>query len=189
VDVRALDSSELTLQYSPLNDGDTSAALLLCQIAPDQVLPIIDEVEGPQLFEPRGGSFSAIKPAQELAQVVVVAAPPGGREIVALQFSENRRASGRLSSGPARCIVRNAVPRLRPPLYCVKYGGLDRFITCKAYCTAMFSCNKYPQKPDFAACVRKITPTRLFQGPYSNFSQGCCRYPYTMNSADGWHRG
>jgi hypothetical protein len=61
---------------------------LLCQIAPDQVLPIIDEVEGPQLFEQRGRSFSAIKPAQELAQVVVVAAHRGGREIVALQLAQ-----------------------------------------------------------------------------------------------------
>jgi len=33
--VCAQDSSELTLQYSPLVDDDTFAALLFCQVAPD----------------------------------------------------------------------------------------------------------------------------------------------------------
>jgi len=33
IDVGAQDSCELTLQYSPLDDGDTSVAFLLSQIA------------------------------------------------------------------------------------------------------------------------------------------------------------
>ena len=50
----------------------------------DQVLSIIDEIEGRELLESRCGSFSVIEPAQELAQVVAVTAYGGGREIVAL---------------------------------------------------------------------------------------------------------
>jgi hypothetical protein len=36
IDVGAQDSSELTLQYLPLDDGDSSAAFFLCQIAADR---------------------------------------------------------------------------------------------------------------------------------------------------------
>jgi hypothetical protein len=51
------------------------------------MLTIIDEVEGRQLFETLW-SFSAVEPAEKVAEVVAVAAHCGGREIVALQLAQ-----------------------------------------------------------------------------------------------------
>jgi hypothetical protein len=51
------------------------------------VLPVIDQIESRELLESRG-TFSVVEPAQELMQVVAVAAHRGRREIVALQLAQ-----------------------------------------------------------------------------------------------------
>jgi hypothetical protein len=118
--------------------------------------------EDREFLESRGGSFSLVEPAQELAQVVAIAAHRGRREIIALQFGlGNRRASGRLNFAPARCIVRNAVPHVRPLVCCAKYR---RLYYTQGLLRAMISRNKYPQNLDLAAFEQKITPIDLFQG-------------------------
>jgi hypothetical protein len=88
----------------------------------DEVLAVVDQVKDQQLLETPRRAFGLAEPAQELLQIVTVATHSGRREIIAPQTaheSASQRSDDFRSTG---CVVRNVVPRVRPPDYCVKPG-------------------------------------------------------------------
>jgi hypothetical protein len=81
---------------------------------------------------------------------------------------EQRPRAGVTDFGSAGCVVRNVVPRVRPPVYCVKPGSLEGPYHVQLQLHAKVSRNNHPQKPGSAAFGPKVTLATRFRGflPY-----------------------
>jgi hypothetical protein len=88
-----------------------------------------------------------------------------------------------LAGGPsklraARWVVCNVIPRVRPPVCCVKPGRLGRFITCNTSCTQRFNATNIHKEPGPAVFAPKVTLATSFQGSLPYIFAGLLPLPH-----------